>query len=205
MPPEEKKAKQAAYARAWYEKNRAAVISRSKKWAEDNRERRREIACKWVLRNLAQATANSVAWKAANPDKANRWARSWYAKNQAKVRAMATGWRRKNHDHVLRRSAAYREKNREMFRVFYRKRRFAKATGGSHTAADVAILIRIQRGLCVYCKTDVTKRRHVDHIMPLALGGSNDRSNLQILCVPCNLRKNRSHPIDFAQRMGFLL
>lgn len=36
------------------------------------------------------------------------------------------------------------------------------------------------------------KNMHVDHKIPLARGGSNDRSNLEALCRTCNLGKGAS-------------
>ena len=41
--------------------------------------------------------------------------------------------------------------------------------------------------VCVRCgaKEDLT----LDHIVPRVYGGTNERSNLQILCLPCNQRK----------------
>lgn len=40
---------------------------------------------------------------------------------------------------------------------------------------------------------------------PLARGGTNQRTNLQLLCPPCNLSKSAKDPIDFMQSRGFLL
>lgn len=33
----------------------------------------------------------------------------------------------------------------------------------------------------------------IDHIIPLAQGGTNDLSNLQTLCRPCNAKKKHSY------------
>jgi len=42
---------------------------------------------------------------------------------------------------------------------------------------------------CVYCKIDISANRHVDHIVPLALGGLNVDSNVQLTCPECNIKK----------------
>src|SRR5690606_7056838 len=50
-------------------------------------------------------------------------------------------------------------------------------------------------GVCALCRTDLTglvtpsSVEHFDRIVPLALGGLNDVSNLQLLCAPCNMKK----------------
>lgn len=43
---------------------------------------------------------------------------------------------------------------------------------------------------CQSCgKTHLETELQIDHIIPLARGGSNDISNLQTLCSNCNLKK----------------
>lgn len=51
------------------------------------------------------------------------------------------------------------------------------------------------RGSCVFCKKDLTgqykigNKLNYDHIVPLANGGINDVSNIQLLCDECNSQK----------------
>lgn len=48
---------------------------------------------------------------------------------------------------------------------------------------------------CQSCgKPENSTQLSIDHIIPLALGGSNDISNLQTLCLSCNRRKK--HHLD---------
>lgn len=62
--------------------------------------------------------------------------------------------------------------------------------------AKRAIFFR-DRGMCASCNTDLTgiisinSAEHYDHMIPLAEGGINDITNLQLLCASCNLRKGR--------------
>ena len=52
------------------------------------------------------------------------------------------------------------------------------------------------KGMCVQCKIDLTKLinqrndLNYDHIVPLAQGGMNDVTNLQLLCRECNAKKS---------------
>ena len=53
---------------------------------------------------------------------------------------------------------------------------------------DVKLLVWARDGgACVRC--GAKKELHFDHIIPVAKGGGNVESNIQILCQPCNLRK----------------
>jgi hypothetical protein len=55
-------------------------------------------------------------------------------------------------------------------------------------------------GLCAACGS--TGNLVVDHIMPVVLGGSNERKNLQCLCAPCNMRKRDMHPDEWRKVCG---
>jgi HNH endonuclease len=63
--------------------------------------------------------------------------------------------------------------------------------------ASTAVFHR-DRGLCAFCFCDVTGLinisgdPHCDHMVPLALGGLNDVTNLQLLCKECNSKKRHS-------------
>ena len=54
-----------------------------------------------------------------------------------------------------------------------------------------------RRGSCAGCyqKIDAGKVWDVDHILPVALGGTNETENLQILCKPCHQSKTMKHDI----------
>lgn len=56
---------------------------------------------------------------------------------------------------------------------------------------------------CVLCgaapEVDSAVRLHVDHIVPRSKGGSNDMSNLQVLCAECNLGKSNHDDTAFVE------
>lgn len=64
---------------------------------------------------------------------------------------------------------------------------------GVHIGDDIKALLLAQKGLCAGCSEDMQDVYHVDHIQELSDGGSNNPSNLQLLCIPCNLKKGGRH------------
>jgi hypothetical protein len=76
----------------------------------------------------------------------------------------------------------------------------------SFNLADLAEILKAQKNRCAACRTSLSRaKKHVDHIVPVARGGSNERANLQYLCQRCNLRKNAKDALTFMRELGRLL
>lgn len=73
-------------------------------------------------------------------------------------------------------------------------KQWVERQNGWPTWAAKAVQAR-DRGQCAQCGTNLNleliEEEHIDHIIPLAVGGTNDLSNLQLLCAPCNLAKGK--------------
>jgi 5-methylcytosine-specific restriction endonuclease McrA len=165
----------------------------------------------------ATARARRARWVAANPERRKAQNAVNNAKNKEQKRARRAEMYRENPTPLLEYGKAYYQANKEKImqrrrmnpevrRAANAKRRAAKrGAAGGYTAADVRALMKLQRGKCPACASDLCDGYHIDHVMPLALGGANDKSNLQLLCPPCNQSKGALHPIEHAQRIGRLL
>lgn len=101
----------------------------------------------------------------------------------------------KHRERYIARALKWQREHPESKRATSSRRRSAT---GSHTAADIAEQVARQRGRCFWCKAKVGDDYHVDHVVPLALGGSNDPENIVAACPACNLRKGAKHPMEWA-------
>lgn len=100
----------------------------------------------------------------------------------------------------------YYERRTDYLLALNRDQRAKRANAeGKHSGADVSRIVVLQNGKCAYCRCKISGKFHVDHIMPLAKGGTNWPNNLQILCQPCNNKKSAKHPLVFARQIGRLL
>ena len=174
-------------------------------------ERKKNGACKPC------AKISSVVYRASNREKVNAQIYAWNAANREKVNARTAAWKlanpekiktyvEANSEKLKAQSIAWRKANPDAVRIFYQNRRARKLeNGGTLSKGLSAKLFKLQKGKCPCCKQALGNDYHLDHIVPMALGGSNTDDNIQLLRATCNHQKHAKHPIDFMQQRGFLL
>jgi len=160
--------------------------------------------------NPEKILAKNRRWRVKHPEKINEISRNWCAANRKTARAIKQKYASKPEVKAQRKIWFKEYRQRPESKILsrqHKRTRRALETGadGSHTPKDVANIFKMQRGKCAYCRVKLANEYHVDHIVPLSAGGSNDRKNLQILCPPCNLHKHAKDPIEFSQSLGLLV
>ncbi len=171
------RAKNAEYMRAYREANKDRIAQQKSDWYEANRE---HVSARYAVR---------------------------YQEKRTEVLSYQASYYAANGDAVRQRSARWKRENPQIVAVQRQRRRARKAGCGGELSKDIVQrLTKLQRGLCACCGTDLKKSgHHLDHQMPLALGGSNTDDNMQLLCPSCNSSKHAKHPVDFMQQRGYLL
>ncbi len=146
----------------------------------------------------------------AGTDKENekRTSRAWFLKNKPKAYATNKRWRDKNPEKINECRSRHLERNPGISKVYCARRRSRKAgSGGSFTREDIDRILKIQNWKCAEptCSRPLKHGYHIDHIMPISLGGSSWPRNIQCLCAGCNLRKHAKHPLEWARENGRFL
>jgi 5-methylcytosine-specific restriction endonuclease McrA len=182
-----------ARSRRRYAVNPDKALERTKRWAALNPEKRKEYTARWRAANPEKFRESNRRSKEANQKKYNETQRKDYAENPDKYKAAWQRYYDNKHEWHLDRARV----------VNHRRRAQLKGAGGTHTAAEAAAILVAQNYQCAYCDADLRQvKRHLDHIMPLSKGGSNDKSNIQWTCEYHNLQKGDKDPIEYAKSIG---
>jgi 5-methylcytosine-specific restriction endonuclease McrA len=175
--------------RAQYVKRRDAAREYNKKYRLENYEKLKVRQASYNQTERGKAVRQK--WKEKNKEFLNQRERERRASNPELRRNSYKKWAKKEDSDAVIAANAHR-----------RRARLLTATG-RHTPDDLREILAAQAHRCPYCNADLKQvKRHVDHIMPLSRGGSNDKTNIQILCQTCNLSKGDKDPIEYERSIG---
>lgn len=189
--PEERKEQYRQSCKNYYRLNRAKILARQaltgKIYREQHREAARLYQAKWALANPEKRRAYLIASYNKHRDRLkNRWRNSterqrklqleykrrWRLTNIHKVRQYHRLWNRNHPDPA--------KTNR---------RRAARLGNGIEKYTREAIFKR-DGGRCHICNRKVSKQRfHIDHLVPIVLGGRDAPDNVSIAHPGCNMKR----------------
>jgi 5-methylcytosine-specific restriction endonuclease McrA len=159
--------------------SRVSANRRNQRWREKHREY-----------DLARKRAWDEANKALLLERANARTAARSAEDLRRIRETRKAWREANPELHRARRRLEAQRRRALaggYRVEY------------VSPSVIGLLIQAQGERCVYCRIFQPAQWHVDHIMPLALGGAHEETNFQMLCADCNVAKGARHPDEFAR------
>lgn len=170
----------------------------------------RFLARKRRAANLEKILSYGAEWRKANREKARDYVRNWQEVNRERTRELARQYRKDNPEKVKESKKAWEKANPDKSKAISAKRtqnRRAKklGNGGILSKGIVQKLLNLQKGKCACCDKLLKDGYHLDHIMPLALGGKNIDNNVQLLSPICNWKKGSKHPDDWARENGKFL
>jgi 5-methylcytosine-specific restriction endonuclease McrA len=162
------------------EKNRERV----RIWRAENREKHRAYAIKWARDHQEEVKKYKSEWKKKNPEKLKASRERYKEKNRESLRQRCKDYRKKYPDRARASVSTWQKGNVEAARAITRRHRARKrGANGTHSAQQVVARVVMFGNRCAYC---LGPYEAIDHVIPLAKGGSNWPANLRPACAVCN-------------------
>jgi 5-methylcytosine-specific restriction endonuclease McrA len=195
-----------ARVKAWKDSNREHVLENKKQYRKENAEKIAEYSEKnkdryFAYRESRREEANSYAkqYREQNKEAISEKRREKYFLNPETVKTKQKEWYAANKDRA-REYKRWHMIARKDWHVAYAHTKRARKKQGVGKLSDgiVQVLMTEQDHKCPYCLVDLRiSGHHIDHYVPLALGGPNQDDNVQLTCPTCNARKGAKHPSEF--------
>jgi 5-methylcytosine-specific restriction endonuclease McrA len=204
---EEKRAKHAAYMRAYTAANAEKINQQRRERHAADPEHNRTAANKRYARNPTPIQQHNRAYQQRNAEQLKEKARAysaahrkenkirwkaWKARNIEKERERVRLAQRNRAPQVKAALQAWRKANPDKARLQVEKRRARK-----HNAPVNDLTLQQWQGIqaahkhcCAYCGKQCKGKLTQDHVTPLSKGGSHTMQNVVPACASCNSRKS---------------
>lgn len=146
-------------------------------------------------------------WALKNPERRTAIRRKNYLNNKEKYLEISTNWNKSHSEKHVESNRKWRENNPEKYLALARKHDMIKKdrvinAGEIPTTEQIRNLIIQSRKHCFWCDKIVKdKDLNIDHLYPLAKGGTNNIDNLVVSCGLCNRKKHAKHPEQFLEEI----
>ena len=190
----------------YYENNKESIAKKNKEYNLENKEKRRIYDKQYREENAEYTTNRNKDYRENNKESLRIKKKEYAENNKEKISDKNRIWRESHKEYLSEYIKAWYKENPSLVKTYSHNRRDLLIAGGKLSRDLFDKLIILQQGKCACCKVKLsTVVVHLDHIYPLARGGSNTDENIQLLCQRCNNRKHAKDPIKFMQENGYLL
>jgi len=116
--------------------------------------------------------------------------KEYYLKNKEKLSERTLKWRAANKERVKTYTQKYRLTHKEIQRANNQRR------GSRNGYREIIINLLKERDgiICKLCDKElIFGKEHIDHIMPLCIGGTHAAENVRLLHDKCNLGRDKKY------------
>lgn len=179
---------------------------RHRKHREANPEKVAEQKREYYQGNRDRIAEQKREYYEANREKVAERNRKHYEANREKELEYQRKYREANREKIAERDRKWHKANPEKRKAHHHNRKAKiKGNGGKLSSDIVQKIMILQKGKCACCGASLENGYHLDHVMPLALGGTNTDDNVQLLTPKCNMSKGAKHPVDYMRSKGKLI
>jgi 5-methylcytosine-specific restriction endonuclease McrA len=166
---------------------------KARRWREANPGRKQAQWQEWYAANREYNQARGRKWRKANPDRVRESKRRDERAHPERVRAAAARFREANRERLREYFREWRRRNPERARAITNDgnhRRRARLRGVPEEAIDRFVIYERDGGICWLCDLPVERGCfELDHIIPIAGGGSHTTDNVAVAHGSCNRAK----------------
>lgn len=177
---------------AWdyHAQNKAKIRNRKRYYEQENRDTIKAKQAEKYLKNREYMLRRQKERDALRMPEKLAYMKEWASHNKEYLAAYYEKWRLENPDKVT--AKAHNRRARKL------------NAPGVCTGDDMKVIWAFQDGKCVYCRQDLEDDHQLDHWVPLAKGGSNERTNMQWACERQNKEKADRDPLEYEASIGFV-